>query len=398
VTAATARQQKSDARAPPPPLFLEDDEEEAPSTTAPALPPLQRSSAAPLVVPSSTSTPVDADPVLASLFRQAEASAPQFVVEGDEKAAAAVLRRQPGCQRGPDATDAAATEANDDDNNTMLARLSAWRALHGTSHVPRRVHDAADLGEWLWAQRRARRKKELPSWLEQALDALGADWRPTAEASRWHAAYHAARRALEVGVGLGGEGFEEEEEEEWAAGAAAAFPGGWRAARAFAAAGGATNNSSSNQDHRDPLHDLARSWLRQQGELLLASSPGLAPHHGAAATAAERRGMLRRLAALAAAAAADGGGSSLEVRARRSAVADAAAMAGLNAHERKLERRRRRDAEKARLERRERADADAKEAAEVAVARVRAEEARREALLLLLRQQTAPHWTSVVDE
>jgi len=321
------------------------------------------------------------DPILASLFRQADASPPRVVLPGrrpsdGDLVGAAALDEEAGVSPPPPAAAAAACDA------AMLARLAAWRAAHGTSHVPRRVHDAADLGEWLWRQRRARRRGDLPAWLTQGLDALAVDWRPAAEASLWHADYHAARRARAVAVATaeaapqtaddGDEGRE--------------LAGGWRAARAFASAGADVAGGAFDpprppgHDQRqrgdpapappiaDPLHASAAAWLRRQGALMLASSPGLAPRDGAAATAAERRGMLRRL------------GAGLEARAPRSAVADAAAMAGLNAHERKLERRRRREAERAREGRRAAAAAAVEAAAERAARGVRAEEARREAL------------------
>jgi hypothetical protein len=262
----------------------------------------------------------------------------------------------------------------------MLQRLAAWRREHGTSHVPRRAHDAADLGEWLWKQRRARRRGQISGWLAAELDALSVDWHPPAEASRWHAGYHAARRARDVGwasliKGLGRQEAEEEEEEEEQQ-PSSSLPAGWRAARALASAGDPAAVATTTTG--DPLHDAAASWLRRQGELTLAASPGLAPRDGAAATARERQGMLRRF----------GGGSSgesdrgglLEARVPRAAVADAAAMAGLNAHERKLERRRRRDAEREREARREAERREASSQVELAEGRARAEHRRREAL------------------
>jgi hypothetical protein len=366
------------AAADPPLLFRgdnndDDDEDDGGARASSPLPPPQSSSLLAdenksLALLASAPPPPD-DPILASLISQAEASPPQWVAAVTAADAAANLT-------------ATATNDNNDDV-LMLCRLASWRREFGTSHVPRHVHDAADLGEWLWRQRRDRRRGTLPAWLQAELDALAVDWRPGPEALRWHACYHAARRARDAGwvslsaAAAGGgrgqhkgrrEARQEEEEEEEEEEEPRSLPAGWRAARALASAGDPSSSSSAHKND-DPLHAEAATWLRLQGQLALAPSPGLAPRDGAAATARERREMLRRF-----------GPGLLEARASRASIADAAAMAGLNAHERKLERRRRRVADQQREARREEARAANQAENEAAVARLRAEQERREAL------------------
>ncbi|KAG1671127.1 hypothetical protein FOA52_005379 [Chlamydomonas sp. UWO 241] len=181
--------------------------------------------------------------------------------------------------------------------NEMCRQLSAWCAAYGTAHVPHRVFDAPLLGAWVRAVRREGRRGELEAWKREALNALGFEWAVTKGDAQWYARMHSLRhyRALT--------GTEAPQQR-----------GRGRALHGGGTDGGSTVHPAS--------HDLA-VWLACQGA---AHAEGALPES-----------KLRALAAL---------GVSLEVDV--AAAARAAALVGLNSHERKRARKAWRRADAAR--------------------------------------------------
>ncbi len=60
----------------------------------------------------------------------------------------------------------------------MLVQLAAWRAEHGSCHVPRNAFDAQKLAEWVVSTRKAARKGQLSTEEREQLDQLDFVWRP----------------------------------------------------------------------------------------------------------------------------------------------------------------------------------------------------------------------------
>jgi len=173
------------------------------------------------------------------------------------------------------------------------------------------------LGAWVWHLRRAGRRGELPAWQVQALDALRFEWdMPPAECA-WHCGYHALRRfRLLHGT--------------------ADVPPGWR-------------------DPHDRLLSALPRWLRKQAKLF-----------GKERLPAAKARMLAALG--------------VALRLPEGRVRQYARLRGLNGHERKLERRRWKAAERAEgaALAAERGALEAREAARAGAAAVTA---RRRALL-----------------
>ncbi|KAI7846416.1 hypothetical protein COHA_000126 [Chlorella ohadii] len=81
----------------------------------------------------------------------------------------------------------------------MLQQLREWKEKHwGDTIVPRKVHDAAELGEWVHAMRQARRRGRLPPHAVAALVELGFTWEVDVVTAKWYHNLHAARHYKEV--------------------------------------------------------------------------------------------------------------------------------------------------------------------------------------------------------
>ncbi|KAL4436589.1 hypothetical protein ABPG75_003728 [Micractinium tetrahymenae] len=84
------------------------------------------------------------------------------------------------------------------DFTAMLSRLTDWKDRYYECIVPRKVHDAADLGEWVHRTRVARKRGTLLPAQQAALDALGFAWEVDVVTAKWYHNLHAARHYKEV--------------------------------------------------------------------------------------------------------------------------------------------------------------------------------------------------------
>lgn len=76
----------------------------------------------------------------------------------------------------------------------MYSRLKAWADMYRTCHVPRHCFDAADLGAWVWHQRRLHRTGALEQWKVDELNRLGFQWSISKDDMQWHANVHHLRQ------------------------------------------------------------------------------------------------------------------------------------------------------------------------------------------------------------
>ncbi|KAI8462343.1 MAG: hypothetical protein J3K34DRAFT_527814 [Monoraphidium minutum] len=166
----------------------------------------------------------------------------------------------------------------------MYRRLTSFRARFGAAHVPRRCFDAPALGEWVRWLRRRRVEGRLTQWQVDRLDLLDFQWAlPDAEA-KWHHMFHTLRRYRAVhGDTLVSPRYGDRDEYDWV---------------------------------------ILGRWLQRQAKLFAKQRLPEA-----------RRRMLEAIG--------------VTLRVPRRAVARCAALRGLNVHERRLQRRRWRDADRA---------------------------------------------------
>ncbi|KAL4444573.1 hypothetical protein ABPG77_002390 [Micractinium sp. CCAP 211/92] len=81
---------------------------------------------------------------------------------------------------------------------SMLSQLANWKDRYYECIVPRKVHDASDLGEWVHSMRAARKRGTLLPAQQAALDALGFAWEVDVVTAKWYHNLHAARHYKEV--------------------------------------------------------------------------------------------------------------------------------------------------------------------------------------------------------
>ncbi|EFN56282.1 hypothetical protein CHLNCDRAFT_145162 [Chlorella variabilis] len=80
----------------------------------------------------------------------------------------------------------------------MLEKLRAWKERNYDCIVPRKVHDAGDLGEWVHHVRLLHRRGQLPAAAQHQLEALSFSWVVDGVTAKWYHNLHAARRYREV--------------------------------------------------------------------------------------------------------------------------------------------------------------------------------------------------------
>lgn len=86
----------------------------------------------------------------------------------------------------------------DEEFRGMVGRLAAWKDRYYDCHVPRKVHDEADLGDWVHRVRAQHKRGKLPPAAAAALDALGFAWKVDVVTAKWYHNLHAARQYKEV--------------------------------------------------------------------------------------------------------------------------------------------------------------------------------------------------------
>lgn len=80
------------------------------------------------------------------------------------------------------------------DFEIMMKHLAEWKEKYYTCHVPRRVHDASVLGEWVHRLRRKYKKKLLDEWQIRKLNEMAFEWKVHQLDARWYSLYHHLRR------------------------------------------------------------------------------------------------------------------------------------------------------------------------------------------------------------
>jgi len=102
------------------------------------------------------------------------------------------------------------------DFDVMVTQLQEWKDKYYTCHVPRKVHDASVLGEWVHRIRRKYKKKLLEEWQIRKLNELNFEWKVHQLDARWYSLYHHLRRykAKHATVEIP-EGFDDPSEPNW---------------------------------------------------------------------------------------------------------------------------------------------------------------------------------------
>lgn len=72
------------------------------------------------------------------------------------------------------------------DFEVMVTQLQEWKDKYYTCHVPRKVHDASVLGEWVHRMRRKYKKKLLEEWQIRKLNELNFEWKVHQASSLGH--------------------------------------------------------------------------------------------------------------------------------------------------------------------------------------------------------------------
>lgn len=85
-------------------------------------------------------------------------------------------------------------QQNTMDFEIMMKQLDEWKENFYTCHVPRRVHDAHVLGEWVHRLRRKYRKKLLDEEQIRRLNDIGFEWKVHQQDARLYSLYHHLRR------------------------------------------------------------------------------------------------------------------------------------------------------------------------------------------------------------
>lgn len=80
----------------------------------------------------------------------------------------------------------------------QLQQLLAWRERYYECIVPRAVHDAPGLGEWVHALRRQRKLGRLSEEQIARLDAAGFLWQVDTVTAKWYSNLHLARQYREL--------------------------------------------------------------------------------------------------------------------------------------------------------------------------------------------------------